>query len=152
MHIDFELMNKKTSGLYFLFLDKTLIYVGMSVNIYNRLGQHSIAGKVFDEFKYVEIDINQCIEVEHNLIELIKPKLNKTNRLYNNQTRIKLDIIKKNSEGNIYKCSYCGKEYISKFPKLYHNNACKQKAYRDRRDGYIFPIAIQDSRDTIYLD
>ena len=135
MEIDSNLLRNKVKGIYFLFENKKLVYVGISVNIYVRIQQHALDGKTFDDFKYVEIDIEQCINTEINLISSLQPKYNKSVRPY------RLNNIKKSYLNNqiskklLYKCTYCGIEYESEFPRLYHNNACKQKAYRDRRDG-----------------
>ena len=132
MEIDKDLLYKKCSGIYSLFLEDVLVYVGISTNMYQRIQEHAISGKKFDNIKHVEIKIEQCPEVEINLITLLKPPLNKSTTIYRNNRRKEQSQLRINS---IYVCSYCGKKYESVYPKIYHNNACKQKAYRDRRES-----------------
>ena len=45
-------MKVVTKGVYFLFDDKQLVYIGESDNIYRRIGQHIYDGtKKFDSFE-----------------------------------------------------------------------------------------------------
>lgn len=40
-------------------------------------------------------------------------------------------------------CVVCGVRFYSEKPALYHNNACKQKAYRQRKQDEELQLAIQ---------
>ncbi len=64
-----------TEGVYFLYDQGTLVYVGESNNIYGRIGQHIQSGeKKFDSFEIYPC--NDRKRLEGFLIETLKPKYN----------------------------------------------------------------------------
>ena len=66
-----------TSGVYFLYRKGTLVYVGESGNIFERIGKH-IKEKLkdFDEFEYMELEEIERKEMEAFLINIIRPEYN----------------------------------------------------------------------------
>ena len=66
------------SGIYFLYLDDELIYIGQSINIGNRIvGHHKSKNKVFNKVFFIRVDEPSLDEVEIDLIRHFKPKCNK---------------------------------------------------------------------------
>jgi excinuclease UvrABC nuclease subunit len=61
-------------GVYFLFKENELIYIGKSTNIYTRLGGHK--DKKFDRVTAVECDEANLGAIEYALIAAYQPKLN----------------------------------------------------------------------------
>lgn len=60
-------------GIYFLFSNNELVYVGQSTNIYSRLGNHN---KDFDEIAAIEVPQQHLKAIEYGLIAAFDPKLN----------------------------------------------------------------------------
>lgn len=71
-------MKKLTSGLYFLYKERNLVYIGKSKNIFYRIGTHIKEGvKDFDNWRYLEInDEEEMTEKETFLINIFQPKYN----------------------------------------------------------------------------
>ena len=68
-------MKVVTKGVYFLFDDKQLVYIGESNNIYMRIGQHIKDGtKKFDSFEIYPC--NDRKKLEGFLIRVLSPKYN----------------------------------------------------------------------------
>ena len=63
-------------GVYFLFQGETLQYIGQSVNILARCGDHSRQGKPFDSFTFVRCKPEQLDVLERSCIRMFKPPLN----------------------------------------------------------------------------
>lgn len=63
-----------SSGVYFLFYRGDLVYVGQSVCILARVGQHK--DKQFDRFAFINCDQSQLNDVEGFFINLLRPRLN----------------------------------------------------------------------------
>lgn len=76
-----SIQNLKTSGLYFLYENNILVYIGISRNIYNRVLEHNFNGKIFDSVKMYENLQNMpytALEIiEVLLISKACPKYNK---------------------------------------------------------------------------
>lgn len=68
-------------GVYFLFQGETLQYIGQSVNILARCGDHFRQGKPFDSFTFVRCKPEQLDVLERSCIRMFKPPLNGS-RLY----------------------------------------------------------------------
>jgi hypothetical protein len=66
---------KHICGIYFLFKEGNLQYVGKSVNIAQRIGTHTIT-KDFDSYAYIEVPEKQLDLKEKELISLFRPPLN----------------------------------------------------------------------------
>lgn len=71
-----HLMQAMGSGVYFLFLRDDLIYIGQSVCILGRVGQHR--DKKFDRFTFINCAKENLNDVEGFFINLLQPKLNRT--------------------------------------------------------------------------
>ena len=70
-----------TCGIYFLFENEDLVYIGKSTNIYSRLGAHTSAGKTckFDRVSAIQVDKEHLAAVELAFIAAFQPKLNGSN-------------------------------------------------------------------------
>ena len=66
-------------GIYFLWLENNLQYVGQSSNLLKRIGEH-IASKAFDSYSFIECDVSELerIEIEKAYIKQYSPPLNCT--------------------------------------------------------------------------
>lgn len=65
-------------GVYFLFLQKQVVYVGQSINIFRRLGQHAEKGAIqFDAVSWIECGREELGRLERAYIHLFNPPLNK---------------------------------------------------------------------------
>ena len=65
-------------GVYFLYKNDDLVYIGQSINIFNRLYSHVENGKDFDFYSFVKCDTQKEAETfERYLINKYKPILNK---------------------------------------------------------------------------
>lgn len=79
---DIEFMIPKELGIYHLFKNNELVYIGMSKNIRKRLRQHfRDDNKDFDSVLYFiarifDKNINDITKIEKNMIKYHKPKLN----------------------------------------------------------------------------
>lgn len=90
---------KQYCGVYFLYNESKLVYVGVACNIIVRLWQHSLSkGKNWDSVKFIEEqDYLKAIEIENYYIE-------KYNPLYNNSlSKLKYFLSK---ESNKLKVTY----------------------------------------------
>lgn len=63
------------TGIYFLLLNKEVVYVGQSVNVYARIAQHSY-DKKFDSIFIHECEKENLTDLENLYIYSLKPKLN----------------------------------------------------------------------------
>ena len=67
------------TGVYFLFDDDEIVYVGKSVNILSRVTTHINEGqKVFNKVRYIKYDRDFLDDIEMLYIKLLKPKYNGT--------------------------------------------------------------------------
>lgn len=65
------------TGVYFLILKGTIVYVGQSVNIFQRVGVHASAQKIkFDKYYYLECKAEYLNILESIYIHKIKPPQN----------------------------------------------------------------------------
>ena len=62
-------------GIYFLIKNNEVVYVGQSVNVFNRIGQHRYV-KDFDGFKYINCKKSELDILESIYIHFLNPKLN----------------------------------------------------------------------------
>jgi hypothetical protein len=68
---------KKTCGVYFLMLEREIVYVGQSTNCNLRIGNHLLDGqKAFDSYFVVECPTNRLDEMEAKYIVKFRPKHN----------------------------------------------------------------------------
>ena len=71
-----RLENAMAAGVYFLFLRDDLVYIGQSVSILGRVGQHR--DKKFDRFTFINCAKEHLNDVEGFFINLLQPRLNRT--------------------------------------------------------------------------
>jgi len=63
--------------VYFLCKDKKVVYIGQTVDLYDRINSHLRDGrKEFDEVYYVSIPTSELSKVESAFIKVFKPKYN----------------------------------------------------------------------------
>lgn len=62
------------SGVYFLIKHGEVIYVGQSINAYDRLSAH--LSKEYDAFFVIPVDPDELLVVEARYIAFLKPRLN----------------------------------------------------------------------------
>lgn len=67
------------SGVYFLCHGNEVVYVGKSINVSARVGQH-IPEKEFDRAYYLPVPPTNLDEVEGNFIVTLKPKYNRNKK------------------------------------------------------------------------
>lgn len=65
--------------IYFLCRENRIVYIGQTVNLASRLGQH-VMSKHFDRIFYFEVAARDLKELEAELIEYYDPELNKTTK------------------------------------------------------------------------
>jgi len=63
-------------GVYFLFKNNELVYIGKSTDIIGRL-KHHLRTKDFDEYSFIELESDLLDAYERILINIYKPILNK---------------------------------------------------------------------------
>lgn len=67
------------TGIYFLFLDDELVYIGKSVNVISRIGGHlSDPLKTFTHFTFVPVPLERLAKEELRLIRRFRPRLNRS--------------------------------------------------------------------------
>ena len=63
-------------GVYFLFKNDNLIYIGKSINIYRRLNDH-IKDKYFDSYSFIKCNSDyEATDLEKRMIIELRPELN----------------------------------------------------------------------------
>jgi len=73
-------LNNQSSGIYFLYMNDVIIYIGSAKNIYKRVASHIYSNSfVFDGIKYLNCDISEMFDLEKEFILRNKPVLNKNN-------------------------------------------------------------------------
>ena len=66
-------------GVYLLYYQKEVVYVGQSMCPYQRIYQHRDK-KLFDEFRILHCSAKRVLYWENKLINYFQPKLNKANK------------------------------------------------------------------------
>lgn len=74
-----------TPCVYFLCKEDRIVYIGQSVNLQARLGQHLLL-KNFDRVYYMEVREDELNRIEAELIEYYDPELNKTGNMNETKT------------------------------------------------------------------
>lgn len=65
---------ERNTGVYFLVKGRRVVYVGQSVSVYSRIGQHK--SKDFDLFAFVPCDVTALDKIESLYIHVLRPPLN----------------------------------------------------------------------------
>lgn len=63
-------------GIYFLIHGDDVVYVGKSINIFNRIGRHRADGREFDSFAYLLCPEDRLDEIEAGYITALMPWMN----------------------------------------------------------------------------
>lgn len=66
------------SGIYFLYKNFRLVYVGRTENLFQRIGTHIHGDKDFDSFSFLEVSPDELEKAEYDFIEFFNPPLNVT--------------------------------------------------------------------------
>lgn len=61
------------SGIYFLFKNNRMVYIGQSINVQKRISSHT---KDFDAFRVIPCAVPDLLKYEKRLINYFKPELN----------------------------------------------------------------------------
>ena len=78
-------------GIYFLFRNEKIVYVGQSEDIFKRVHNH-LNSKIFDSWNFIEFQSEDLNEIEANYILLYKPEYNKSipvNKIWISQGMLK---------------------------------------------------------------
>jgi hypothetical protein len=81
-HLD-EILNSTIpshsfTGIYFLVLNREIVYIGQSVDVLYRISRHRREGKEFDSYTYLLCDKSRLDELEEKYIVALMPWMNKT--------------------------------------------------------------------------
>ena len=63
-------------AIYFLFKQNTVVYIGQSVHLHRRIGDHMRSGKLFDGFSYIPCSQEYLDILESIYIHAFQPKYN----------------------------------------------------------------------------
>jgi len=82
MKDNLEIPGRKTriellTGIYFLFNNKNLIYIGQSTNIIYRVGTH-LKDKEFNRYAYILCSKERLLDLERQYLNKYNPSLNKS--------------------------------------------------------------------------
>lgn len=66
------------TGIYFLVLNREIVYIGQSVDILHRISRHRREGREFDSYSYLLCDQSKLDELEEKYIVALMPWQNKT--------------------------------------------------------------------------
>ncbi len=64
------------SGVYYLYKNEEIIYIGQSKNVFARVGSHFSNGMNFDSWRYENVNPDQLRCLEHEAICKYRPKIN----------------------------------------------------------------------------
>jgi hypothetical protein len=64
-------------GVYLLFLDGKLVYIGSSRNLPNRVAEHRLNGRPFDQVFYIGAKDGERLALERILIRSMRPPQNR---------------------------------------------------------------------------
>lgn len=64
------------AGIYFLYNEDNLVYIGRTENLFQRIGTHIHGNKDFDSFSFLEVRSRDLEKVEYDLIDFFNPPLN----------------------------------------------------------------------------
>jgi hypothetical protein len=67
---------KKKTGVYFLILGGRVDYIGMSIDLDDRLREHEVRGRKFDAYYFVECHPDDMRALETAYIKLLNPPSN----------------------------------------------------------------------------
>ncbi len=70
----------ETFGVYILFHEHKVVYIGKSKNVYDRVSKHRQNGRPFDFSAIINLPENDCGWVEESLIKAFAPIQNKHHR------------------------------------------------------------------------
>src|SRR3546814_16063050 len=73
-------MTEKLCGVYLLYFNERLVYIGKSKDICSRLNQHRKHGRMFDEWSFIPVPAGEDEEldyVESRLINAFAPEQNR---------------------------------------------------------------------------
>lgn len=91
------------SGVYCLFQDGICVYVGISVNLRQRISSHNHRGK-FNSVTYVELPVEKLEDEEQRLLDEFSPELNIRRQSAGCNRRVPFDsvVLRLNITGSKY--------------------------------------------------
>lgn len=67
------------SGVYFLFEDEEIVYIGQSTDVFVRMRRHyADPKKTFDKWAFIKVPVEDLLDVERMYIKMFQPYLNQT--------------------------------------------------------------------------
>lgn len=67
----------KTCAVYFLLIGSEVVYVGRTINLHKRIGEHlADPNKHFDAFHYIQTSASKAAFVEEAYIKKLRPRFN----------------------------------------------------------------------------
>lgn len=67
----------QNTGVYFLLHQAVVVYVGQSIDLFNRIGRHAReGGKVFDAFTYILCSADELDKLEETYVTALMPRYN----------------------------------------------------------------------------
>ena len=74
-----SVIDMKIPGVYFLFKNNNLVYVGQSTHVPTRIASHVREGRLeFDKVSFIRVPPERLLEVEAYYIDLLWPEENQT--------------------------------------------------------------------------
>lgn len=73
-----RIRHHNTCGVYILFTDDKVTYVGQSKNVLSRIAAHSIKGRVFTSYFVIPCLQDELDKLEQHYIKLLEPPENRT--------------------------------------------------------------------------
>ena len=74
-----SVIDLKIPGVYFLFKDNDLVYVGQSTHVPTRIASHVREGRLeFDKVSFIRVPPERLLEIEAYYIDLLWPEENQT--------------------------------------------------------------------------
>lgn len=109
---------RKIIGIYFLFNDNQLCYIGQSIDILSRICSHA-KEKVFTSYAFIECSENELNDIERAYIEKYTPELNRCMNIVHKTERKKQKYVRVyNKEKNRSRYYYNVFDIKKKYPHV----------------------------------
>lgn len=129
-------------GVYFLYKNNQLVYIGQSTDILLRVRNH-FKEKDFDSYSYFECELEKLNEVERFLIEKYTPKLNRCMNIRHKTERKKHRPVRVyNKEKNRSRYYYNVFDIKKKYPHVATDKIedTFKNGYKSRYEDYLLII------------
>lgn len=99
---------KNISGIYFLFQNNKIAYIGKSVSIFRRILEH---GQWFDTFSYIELPKDKMDIYEKLFILKYNPEYNTETFTHRSKITLTLDLLVQTIKNKIKKMNITNEQY-----------------------------------------